>query len=114
MKKKWYQRLAQEGFVDIENEKEQLKQYDRRTIAFENRDEIREFFMNLDSYLTHHPEIPSLHQKVLTLYSEGYYLKDIRAICQLKEWKLKKIIQDYKRMILGGDTGTRTLNRNVL
>lgn len=96
----WYEKLADEGFVDIEDKKGNLKQYDRRTIAFENREIICEFFVRLDHYLTQNPNIPEPEKSILILYSEGLYATQIQRKLKVDQWSVKRVIRNYKQIIL--------------
>jgi hypothetical protein len=99
LQKEWREKLSRGGFADIEDPKGHLKTPDRRTIGFQNRDRIRDFFMDLDHYLTEHPEIPAEHRSVLEMYSEGFYLVHISKECKMSLTKVKVIISTYKKRI---------------
>jgi hypothetical protein len=100
LRDEWYEKLSQEGFNDIEDKKGNLKQYDRRTIAFENRDIIETFYRRLDHYLTDHPEIPEAESQILQLYTEGTYLTQIKMELNVNIQSIKKVIKKYRNIIL--------------
>ncbi len=100
--KEWRKRLKNDGFQDIEDASENLEQYDRRTIAFENRDRILEFFLKLDHYLTNTKGIPKKHRQILELYSAGTYIKGPNGIIEqtgLSDKQVRNIIKKYKTII---------------
>lgn len=106
IQKEWYLKLAQSGFKDIEDSKGNLKQYDRRTIAFDNRVSIYEFFVSLDHYLTEHPEIPDIDRAVLTLYSEGVFIIEICRQLFLKLATVNRVVMKYKAIVMAQPTET--------
>jgi len=53
----WRAKLKESGFEDIECSRGHLKQHDRRTIAFQNRDTIAAFFSRLGEYLNEKKEV---------------------------------------------------------
>lgn len=78
IQRQWYARLRNEGFIDIENEREKLRDKNRRTIGFEDREYIREFFTEIGYHLLNRPpNIPKLHTDILLHYIEGMYINDI-------------------------------------
>ncbi len=95
----WYTRLRNAGFRDIEDQRGNLKNYDRRTIAFDNRDEIAQFFRRLDHFLTQSTELPTEHFKILTLYARGVFIKTIAKECGRHRCTVMDIIKRYKKMI---------------
>jgi hypothetical protein len=99
----WYEE-AEKGsdYSDIEDPKENLEQYDRRTIAFDNRDRIQEFFLRLDAYLTNTPDIKPKHRKVLELYSKGLKVKGKGGISKRTRTPWRTIfswLRRYKDML---------------
>lgn len=99
LEQEWREKLSTSGFTDIEDEKERLRSYDRRTIAFENRDLILDFFTRLDHFLTHTPHLSARERTVLTLYSQGCYLKDIAFEIDQSISTVKIILRKYKKRI---------------
>jgi hypothetical protein len=99
LQEEWYLKLAQSGFKDIEDRKGNLKQYDRRTIAFDNRESIYEFFVALDHYLTDHQDIPEPDKSILSLYSDGIFIIEICKQLGLKLSLVNKVISKYKEIV---------------
>ena len=95
----WYAKLKEAGFKDIEDARGNLRTYDRRTIAFENREQIEEFFRRLDAYLEDHPDLPAIHRHILTRYSQGCFIKSIAQECGRHRWTVMDIIKRYKKVI---------------
>lgn len=95
LKQMWYQRLKDEGFQDIECNDGSLKTYDRRTIAFDNRNAIMEFFLELDHYLAV-TKLNDLDSQILNLYSQGMFITDIAyALGYSRQW-ITKIVKKHK------------------
>jgi hypothetical protein len=101
LRDKWYQKLEDSGFRDIETTRGNLRQYDRRTIAFENRDSIREFFIRLDHFLTEERSLPSLDRQMLSLYTQGQLVKEICRVTQKSHYVVNKILTKYKKLLTG-------------
>lgn len=99
LQSRWYDKLKESGFNDIENKKEKLKEYDRRTIAFDNRDAIRDFFIRLDHFITKSHTLPPPHKKILELYSNGLYLSEIAQQMNCSRSKIKLVVYHYKKLI---------------
>lgn len=100
LKEEWYGKLAASGFKDIENKRGKLKDHDRRTIAFDNRELIAQFFTDLIHYIHEHDEIPELERQILILYSEGVHLKRIKVITRTYYKKVYLVIKKYREIIL--------------
>lgn len=100
LQSQWYEKLKESGFNDIENKKEKLKEYDRRTISFDNRDIIRDFFIRLDHFVTNSSNIPKLHRQILELYSDGRYLGEIAKQVRCSRSKIKLVVYHYKKLII--------------
>lgn len=103
LNKEWREKLESAGFDDQEDEKENLKQKDERTIAFQNRDKIQNFYLKLDSYLTHNTEIPERDRKILELYSQGVKVKGKGGIVEqvgLSRDPVYQVIWKYKKILL--------------
>jgi hypothetical protein len=102
LQKEWYDKLKPD-FKDIEDSKGNLKQHDRRTIAFDNRDKLQDFFNKLDTYLTQNDDIPDKDREILELYTQGIHIKGPQGIIELTGWSdatIRKLIRRYKSMLL--------------
>lgn len=100
LKEKWYKTLKASNFNDLEDKYENLYNPDIRTIAWKNKDAIREFFLSLDSYLENEARIPHKHWIVLKNWSAGMYLIDIVKCTGIPSRTIDKIISKYKKFIL--------------
>ncbi len=105
LKAEWDLRLKQDGFNDIEDARGNLKVHNRRTIAFDFRDDIRDYFIALDHYITRHEEdiaskIPNMHLQILKLHSSGMHNCEIQKVVKYGQTKIKKILRHYKKIIL--------------
>ena len=99
----WYQAAEKkEVFHDIEDSSGNLEQYDRRTMAFENKDRILDFFLTLDSYLTNTADVPPKERKILELYSQGVWVKGKNGIakqCRVHFNTVYYCIRKYKKLL---------------
>ena len=98
LKRVWYQHLKDSGFEDIETPNGMIKTYDRRTIAFENREVILAFHLDLETYLNE-TKLNDLERKVLELFSEGKYLCEIADECSITRQWVSKIINKHKTIL---------------
>ncbi len=92
----WKAKLAQEGFKDAEYPSGKLRDHDRRTIAFENRERIADFFRQLDDFITHSQVLSDHERTILSFYSDG---KRVREICKLVDRSythVRNIIRKYR------------------
>jgi hypothetical protein len=92
----WYQKLKDEGFKDIEDLKGRLERQDRRTIAFQNRESIRRFFMQLSAYLDSKPNISPLEYDILKLYADGIRVIRIALLVKKHKATVHRVIKSYK------------------
>ncbi len=99
LKREWAERLAKSGFVDIEDDKERLKQPNTRTQAWETRDITAEFFQLLDHYL-HTAELTRLERKILELHSQGTRLEPIAMEVYRSLAYVKNVIYKHRKRIL--------------
>lgn len=98
LKRIWYQKLKDSGFEDIETISGVLKTYDRRTIAFENREVILAFHLDLVTYLNE-ATLSDRERKVLELFSDGKYLCEIANDCSITRQWVSKIINKHKTIL---------------
>lgn len=99
-KKKWDKILKDSGFEDQELPSGELRSHDTRSLAFENRDMIRDFFLKLDSYLSKATDLKPLYRQILELYSKGTYINDIVKEVGRSRKTVSEIIRRYKKLIL--------------
>lgn len=100
---RWRELLEVSGFEDIESERENLKTYDRRTQNFDQSEDLLNFYLAIDNYLTNTSSIPAKHRQLLELYTKGMYLTDISKKLKRSYSWVKLIIKDYKRLFLYKD-----------
>lgn len=98
LKDHWYKILKQDGFNDIEDKRQNLKQYDRRTQSFDDRQDIMDFFLRIDHYLAV-TEVSPLERKILELYTRGVYVKDIALQINRSRQTVHRIIAIYKNIV---------------
>jgi len=99
LRKEWNRRLKESGFDDIENEKGQLNQYNRRTIAFDNRDALFDFYTRLDHFIESTRVFPKYHRKILTLYSKGSSSRQIERVIGKSHTWICWVINQYKKKV---------------
>lgn len=100
LKAEWYKRLKESGFIDLEDRRGNLFQPDTRTIAWQNRERILEFFIQFDYYLTHNSTLSQRDRHILTRWSEGTYLVDISKELRISLSTINKVIAHHKRIVL--------------
>lgn len=100
LKKLWYDKLKNTGFVDLEDENQNLYCPNVRTIAYENQEVIREFFLRLDEYLTSNfNSIKPMHRIVLELYSSGARIKFIADQIKRSRQRVHQIIAQHRKAL---------------
>lgn len=77
LQREWDERLAAEGFKDIEDRKGRLKGPNKRTKAWASADATAEFYALLDVYLQERTELSRLERRILELYAQGTRLEAI-------------------------------------
>lgn len=104
LNEEWRARLEESGFKDLESPKSHLKQHNRRTIAFDNRDALQNFYTKFEHYLTHQAQtIPGKYMQVLSLYVNGVKVKGEGGIAEQTGFTPRScflIIKKYKVVIL--------------
>lgn len=103
LQKKCYQKLKDSDWDDIEDLKGRIKPHDRRTSIFDDREEIREFFLTVDSFLNHAAQLPEEHRLVLELYSQGLHIRQIAFKLECGRTKIHGIIKYYKQVLLASN-----------
>lgn len=102
LKEYWDLKLKEVGFQDIESNG-RLKQKNTRTIAYQNRARISEFFTKVVTYLNEVQDIPTLDREILYLYAEGLRIKGPDGIIvrvNRSDKTVRNIIRKYKLLIL--------------
>lgn len=95
---KWRKKLKQKKFKDHEDQHENLKQYDRRTCLFENRDLVLDYFLRFDSYL-HLADIPPSHRQILELYTQGKKIVAIADKLKVSRQWVHTVIRKHKKLV---------------
>ena len=88
----WEEVLQKEGLS--------LKQKNNRTIRFQNKDSIRDFFLTLDCLITHNPIMDRFEKKVLLKYSSGMSVVQITKELRVSRGKINRVIQRYKGIVI--------------
>lgn len=101
MTKEWAGKLADSGFVDIEDRNGNLKQYDRRAAAFQDREQVLDYFLKLDAYLETNQNIKPRDRKILTLYTNGAWIKDIVKQIKVDHKTVYTTIKAHEKNFIG-------------
>lgn len=99
----WYKKLEESDFKSIEDNNGRLWQPNLRTITFDNRGRILDFFLKLDSFLTNSEGLPSKHRRILELYSQGVKIKGAKGIIErvgMSDKYIRNVINYYKRLLI--------------
>ena len=96
----WRNHLEASGFEDIEKPKGSLKEYDRRTQNFDDKEQLLSFYLAIDSYLNTNPSIPPKHKELLELYTSGMYLTYISLKVGITYRTCWNWLRKYKRLFL--------------
>ncbi len=100
LQKAWYDRLKKDGFEDIEDSFGLLRNQNQRTISWENRDEIRDFYLKVGRYLFKTKGIPRIHRNILKKWAEGEYQVDIAKKSKASLRTVKYVVEKYKKIII--------------
>jgi hypothetical protein len=101
LNEEWRMKLQLAGFKDHEDTRGDLKkEYDRRTIAWDNIRRIQTFYLALGSFLSSTKRLPKRHRQILSLYSTGLSTYQVSAKVGLKKSQTISIIAGYKKKIL--------------
>lgn len=96
----WREKLAENGFIDQEDSDGNLKNYDRRTQSFDERENISQLVTELGHFLSIGEDIPELHRRILELYVEGTHQTQIVKIVHKSKTTVYLVLRYYKEMIL--------------
>lgn len=91
----WYEKLNQEGFIDIELPSGNLRSHNTNTIGYKNQELIRDFFTSLGHYLAHNSNIPEKHRLILELYCRGMHIKQIAVEAKKNVKTIYNVIRQY-------------------
>lgn len=98
LKDQWYKILKDHGFKDIEDKHGNVKDYNRRTQRFDDREQVLTFFRKLDQMLANE-WVPSKDRSILSLYTQGLPLKDIVQRSGYGLTTVKSCIKKYKSIL---------------
>lgn len=96
--KKWYKKLANSGFVDIEDEHGNLTRYDNRTNKWEMRDQMLQFHLTLNALLSNN-RLPRRDRMILQRYSNGQRIGEIAKATQIERHTISRVIKSYAAII---------------
>jgi hypothetical protein len=98
LKCEWYSKLKDNGFKDLEDTHGRLKQPEKRTIAYNNKERIFNFYMLVGEYINQEPLKPK-HKLILYLWSQGRKVREIQAILGKPYSWLHLVIGKHKKII---------------
>ena len=97
----WRIKLKKSGFNDIERPNGRLKEKNKRTKAYNSQESVKEYFELLGIYLNNPSiKLSRLERKILELYSEGKYHKEIGETVFRSIAYVKNIIYRHRDKIL--------------
>lgn len=106
LEQRWREKLKKEGFEDLEYNQNRnhsrLRGKNKRTIAFQNRERIRTFYLLLEEVLRKE-RLPKRDRKILELLVKGVPQvgKDsISSRLQLARSHIHRCVTYYRRMII--------------
>jgi DNA-binding NarL/FixJ family response regulator len=100
IQKKWEEKLAKEGFQDIDKQAAS-KSGNRHTLACQNHVAIHAFFRRLDCFLNTSETLPPIHKTILKMYSDGRMIKDICKAVNKGRTTVKAVISNYRKLLTG-------------
>jgi hypothetical protein len=99
--KLWHKKLEKSGFEDIEDSYGFVSnKFNRRKSNLEDIENVRNWFLTLDSLMTHYPEMPSFDRRVMSLYSSGVRVKDIVKKVKSSKRNVMYCVSRYKHLVL--------------
>ena len=98
-KNRWYKRLKKEGFDDIENSGNEFRAHRRQFQDKSKHERALDFFLHLDWLLTFYEEMPSFERRVMELYSDGLYIRDIVKKVKASDKHVRNVIKRYKHLV---------------
>jgi DNA-binding CsgD family transcriptional regulator len=88
----WYSKLKEEGFKDLEDPHQRLKNPDNRTLGFQSRELVTERIDRMLGWLATGPQLSDTWRNILELYCEGKYIKDIAEQTGVCRWTVRNAI----------------------
>lgn len=106
---KWYQKLKESGFEDIEDEKRHLKMwhsfYYRTMFQLDYFEFKKTYYQKAEHFLNTYCFDPK-EKLVWKLHSEGMSMRDISKNTGLKKYRIFSIIHKLKKKMIGDLTST--------
>jgi len=99
-KAKWNKKLEKSGFIDIEDARGNLKSKDNRTSNYRDRENVRYFFGILDWFMNCYQSMPKFDRRVMQMYSDGEYVKDIVKCSRSSDKHVRNVIKRYRGLVL--------------
>ena len=102
LQKEWYKKLAKEGFEDIEQDEEHLKQWESGYFLHRYSPDVfaakQEYFRLAGRFLLEHDFESAFERKVWALYAEGHTLSFIRKRVKSKNKGIMHIHKTVKKL----------------
>lgn len=112
LKSEWYSKLKENGFNDLEDSKGNLTKKETRTIAWKNREMIRDFYLNVGKYLNSEADISSRDRLILYLWTNGRYQSDISNILGVSHHIIQKVVRKHTKIVLNSVFNTPVEDNN--
>lgn len=100
LRREWADKLAQSGFVDIEDTHGNLNKIHTRAAAWEMGEETLAYFSLLSSYLEDNKQLSRLERKILEMHSEGVHRPDIAHEVYRSLGYIKLILARHRKRFL--------------
>lgn len=103
LQSQWYSKLAETGFEDQEDKHGNLPYLDTKSKIYKTWETTREFYLRLDSYLTHAKDLSPKDRIILEMYSAGVHLIDIANELKISRDGVHLIVKKYNKIIQNYD-----------
>lgn len=94
---KWYKKLADEGFKDIEKEAQSLS----GRFKSKQVEQIQDYYDKASSFLNDYDFRNLKHKRIWDLHTQGLSTRKIAAIAKFSKSDVHRIIKKYESIMLG-------------
>jgi hypothetical protein len=96
---KWYDKLAESGFKDVETEDHSVR---TDTAHFEDMDAVRTYYNKVSEYLHTGDFASPLEKAAWFVYSEGYSIREIARTLNRGRTSIERVIKAHIRQMNNG------------
>ena len=110
LQKKWYSKLKEEGFKEIEDtnsDKEFIKTWDSKYFSIKYKaspdayEAKAEYYRAATSFLESHQFKDVIEKEVWSMHAEGFSLRDTATELKIKIWVARMIVNNLKKIMSG-------------